>query len=350
MKNSILQNIAKFILLIVGALSTWLSFLYSWEWLKYIGVPLYISILMAFILVVFAVVIFEIAALIIKDNRRSVFGYILFFVWACLAFYSVQGTVSAQFYQLQEKLNSDKISQSKEMNTKNILTLISKQIDNLQMENNNHQAEIDKIAYDPKKNKWLSNWYVKKKLKNTEKINELSEKRLSIMETSSDMVISEDRDKKTIFQFYSGLLKVSPERIQLFLNMFPAVMLDLISPLCFYFFLSDHSKADISKKSVKKKTAEKPVKHKKPKSWRDAIEMFINISFHGIDKGQTKFLMPRQYVVENSGIIEHQYDKIMKASIDNHLIMASGDNYRLQPFIKKEEFYNSLMNITEGKT
>ncbi len=399
MIKKILASIVDIILITVGLASTYLSFMYSWQWLQYIGTPASISAVLAMILVVFAVCVFEFAAYTLRNNWKNVGGYALILVWALLAFYSMIGTLSSQYWQFQKIENSRIEEKAGSSNREYILSDLDDRIERATKKYDSLEEII--ISYDTAELRamWRSTikGYREDQAKVSEDLDALYlEKQELLKSDTNQIVLNNDENEITIFEIYSKLFEWNPKNVQFIMQTFPALFIDLISPLCFLFIMLDLSKAKKKKESTPLQTeiipgaaeskgkilitpdtiyGELPIKNKvnrKKKSTEKinvdvrnmygddlhsetrltltaAVKLYAAVRWHGITNKKTNHLLGKESVLSNTKISVKQYDRITKEALENNLIVKSGVwSYPVNDWTK-EQFVNALLTVFREK-
>lgn len=402
MIKKILASIVDIILITVGLASTYLSFMYSYAWLKYIGTPNSTSFILAFILVVFAVSVFEFAAYTLRNNWKNVGGYILLIVWALLAFYSMVGTLSSQYWQFQQIENSRIVEKAGSNNREYILQDLDKQIERLIKKYDSLEEIINSYDTADLRAMWRTTilGYRNDQAKVSSDLDLLYTKKTDFLTSESNKIILDnDENEVTIFEIYSKLFDWNPKNVQFIMQTFPALFIDLISPLCFLFIMLDLSKTKEKKKETIsskdsviipnaasskgkilitpdtiygelpiKKQPTKISKKSTPKLDLDvrnmygddmhsetrltlsaAIKLYAAVRWYGINKKKTKYLLGKNMVLNNTKISSEQYDRITKTALDNNLIQKSGVWSYPANNKTKEQFINAIMSIFKEK-
>lgn len=403
MIKKILGSIVDIILITVGLASTYLSFMYSWQWLQYIGTPTSISAVLAMILVVFAVCVFEFAAYTLRNNWKNAGGYALLLVWGLLAFYSMIGTLSSQYWQFQKIENSRIEEKAGSSNREYILDDLDSRIDRAIAKYESLEEII--LSYDTPELRamWRTTilGYRNDQAKASEDLDALYlEKQELLKSDTNQIILNNDENEITIFEIYSKLFEWNPKNVQFIMQTFPALFIDLISPLCFLFIMFDLSKAKlkkeeeelipepdsevisgateskgkilitpdtiygeipIKKKSPKKKKTPKQINvdvrnmygddvHSETRLTLDAaVKLYAAVRWYGIINKKTKHLLGKDSVLSNTKISAKQYDRITKVALDNKLIVKSGVwSYPANDWTK-EQFVNAIVTIFNEK-
>jgi len=403
MIKKILASIVDIILIIVGLASTYLSYQYSHQWLVYIGTPKSTSFVLAFILVVFAVSVFEFAAFTLRNNWKNIGGYALLIVWGLLAFYSMVGTLSSQYWQFQQIENSRIIEKAGSNNREYILEDIDNQIERLLKKYDSLEEII--ASYDT--TELRGNWrttirgYREDQAKVSSDLDVLYAKKTDFLTSDENQIIlNNDENEVTIFEIYSKLFDWNPKNVQFAMQTFPALFIDIISPLCFLFIMLDISRVKKKKDPpltepnkntvisnaapskgnilitpdtiygelpINKKSSKAPKKYKQSleldvrNMYGDdmhseirltlsaAIKLYAAIRWYGINKKKTKRLLAKETVLSNSKISSSQYDRITKVAIDNNLIQKSGVWSYPVNNQSKDQFINAILAVFKEK-
>jgi len=403
MIKKMLNSITDIILTIVGLSSTYLSFMYSHSWLNYVGTPPSISAVLAMILVVFAVSVFEFAAYTLKNNKKNIGGYALLLVWALLAFYSMVGTLSSQYWQFQKIENSRIIKKSGSNNREYVLNDLNTQIERL----NKKYDSLEKIinSYDTAELRamWRTTikGYRNDQAKVSKELDSLYNQKKELLVSNTDKVIlNNDENEVTIFEIYSKLFDWDPKNVQFVMQAFPALFIDLISPLCFLFIMLDVSrvkkkkefidKSDkltvipnaapskgkilitpdtiygelpIKKRAKRKSSPKEPLKldldvrnmygddiHSETRlTLSAAIKLYAAVRWYGIANNKTTHLLGKDIVLKNTKMTPEQYDRITKVALKNNLIKKSGVwSYPVNNWTK-DQFINAILAIFKEK-
>jgi len=388
MIKKLLASIVDIILIIVGLLATFLSFQYSHTWLVYIGTPPSTAFLLAFILVVFAICVFEFAAYTLRNNWKNIGGYTLLIVWVFLAFYSMVGTLSSQYWQFQQIENERIVEKAGSSNREYILEDINAQIHRLLNKYNSLEEII--ASYDT--TELRGNWrttikgYREDQVKVSEDLDVLYAKKTDyLVSDDNQIILDNDENEVTIFEIYSKLFDWNPKNVQFAMQTFPALFIDIISPLCFLFIMLDLSKAKkkeedaivpilnkttppikeksltiepLVKKTIPKKKKVIPKLHLDVRNMYGddihsetrltlsaAIKLYAAVRWYGIKNGKTKHLLGRDIVLHNTKISADQYDRITKVALKNHLIYKSGVWSYPADDQTKEQFINAIFAV-----
>ncbi len=403
MIKKILNSIVDIILITVGLASTFLSFQYSHQWLKYIGTPGSTSFILAFILVVFAVSVFEFAAYTLRNNWKNIGGYALLLIWGLLAFYSMVGTLSSQYWQFQQIENERITAKAGSNNREYILQDLDTQIERLTKKYDSLEEVI--MSYDTAalRAMWRTTilGYRSDQSKVSEDLDKLYTQKTEFLTSESNLIVlNNDENEVTIFEIYSKLFDWNPKNVQFIMQTFPALFIDLISPLCFLFIMLDLSKVKKSKnkeeviqelpknsviipnatptkgkilitpdtiygelpiKKEPKKTRKRTLSKTPPKLHLDvrnmygddihsetrltlsaAIKLYAAVRWYGIANEKTKHLLGRDVVLKNTKISHEQYDRITKTALENNLIKKTGVwSYPVNNWTK-DQFINAI--------
>lgn len=407
MIKKILNSIVDIILIAVGLASTYLSFMYSWQWLQYIGTPASISAILAMILVVFAVSVFEFAALTLRNNWKNVGGYALLIVWALLAFYSMIGTLSSQYWQFQQIETSRIVEKAGSSNREYIIDDLSIQIERL----NKKYDSLEEIIGSYDTAELRGNWrttikgYREDQAEVSDSLDRLYTQKQELLASDTNQVILDNEELEvTIFEIYSKLFDWNPKNVQFVMQTFPALFIDLISPLCFLFIMLDLSKVKkkreedehpdglppnstilpnateergkilitpdtvygelpIRKRTPKKKSKEKlkldldvrnmygDDMHSETRlTLSAAIKLYAAVRWYGINNNKTNHLLSKEVVLKNTKVSANQYNRITKMALDNNLIKKSGVwSYPANDWTK-EQFINAILAIFKEKS
>lgn len=400
MIKKILSSLVDIILITVGLASTYLSFSYSREWLIYIGTPPSTALILAFILVVFAVSVFEFAAYTLRNNWKNIGGYALLLVWGLLAFYSMVGTLSSQYWQFQQIENERITTKAGSNNREYILQDLDTQIERLSKKYDSLEEVI--MSYDTAdlRAMWRTTilGYRNDQSKVSEDLDKLYTQKTEFLTSESNLIVlNNDENEVTIFEIYSKLFDWNPKNVQFIMQTFPALFIDLISPLCFLFIMLDLSKVKKSKevtqefpknsviipnatptkgkilitpdtiygelpiKKELKKTRKRTPSKTLPKLHLDvrnmygddihsetrltlsaAIKLYAAVRWYGIVNEKTKHLLGRDVVLKNTKISHDQYDRITKTALENNLIKKTGVwSYPVNNWTK-DQFINAI--------
>lgn len=347
------------ILLLVGIFDTYLSWLYSYKWLAYIGSGTFISGLFAMILVVFAIISFEYAVLSLKRNRNKVFIGFLFLFWFCLAFYSVQSTVASQYIDYTEAEYERTLEEQDKIQRSQRLELLNEQIERkkeqmskIQQRISEYEKVLSSIEDIEKMGMWRTTVQQNEQRITSlvETFNSLEEELLQI-EKKKETLLSEgltskdSAQKKNVFLFYEEIFKIEPNKIQFFLAIFKAVVLDLINILCFLFLTLEYVREKMPNNNndrgplLKEPYKEERKEKKEPLTYKQSIIAFIEETFKnqkdlrrrvvGYASLRRKHLISKQY-----------YNRIINMLLSKGLIKKAYRCHTINKNRNKQDFYD----------
>lgn len=228
----------KIILFIIGIGAVYMSIFYSYKWLLDFLDP-FRAFILALIMVCFAVSAFE---LIILFRQRKQFILVVVFsaLWIVVTLFSMVSTVAGQYNARMKSLNDryEKETKHKISNRKYLEYIEQKKeyqdtLKMLRQDNIHHQqllSNYNKKSIEEDRKTYNAIYWRHRQIKininrTTKLLSQLRNKK------SKDKII-----KKTSPDFYmwiSGLFFWGPGMIQFWLSVFPALFIDIISPLAF---------------------------------------------------------------------------------------------------------------------
>ncbi len=354
-----IKGSAAIVLLLVGVFDTYLSWLYSYKWLAYIGSGTFISGLFAMILVVFAIISFEYAVLSLKRNRNKLFIAFLFLFWFCLAFYSIQSTVASQYIDYTEAEYERTLNEQDKIQRQQRLELIDEQIERKREQITSVQqrlSEYQKVLSSIKDIEKMGTWRTTVQ-QNEDRITLLVERvdtleqELVQIEKKKENVLSEGlaikdaTQKKNVFLFYQEIFNIEPNKIQFFLAIFKAIVLDLINILCFLFLTLEYVGETSPISTIKEEKEEKPKQEKKkvsePLTFKQAVIAFINETFKNNKQLHNKIIgydsLRRKYNVS-----KNYYRRIVKILLTKNIISKSYRCHTINKNQNEKTFYDAF--------
>jgi hypothetical protein len=234
--------ILKIILGIIGSISAFLSMYYSYIWFAS-NMYKFLAIFFSVIMVSFSVCAFEIIIWLRQEKKHLISGFFSF-LWIIVLLLSMISTVAGLYNKYWEKKNI-KIIQNTDNNYK-----LLKELENQEQQ---YKQDIeDKIKERKRFLKILSEFDTNKEIKENKKqinsyrnslyyldkdIKKLKEKLNSVIEEKKEL-LSKNKNVKELneddfFTWAEKIIKVKSYVLQFILNIFPAVFIDIIAPLCF---------------------------------------------------------------------------------------------------------------------
>lgn len=360
-----IKGTSALILLGVGVFDTYLSWMYSYKWLAYIGSGTFISGLFAFILVVFAIISFEYAVLSLKKKRNKFFIGFLFLFWAMLALYSMQSTVASQYIDFMDAEYERKQEIAEDVQRTRSLEQLERRIQDKKDRISSLQVRINeyrKVLQNIESIEQMGTWRTTVK-QNEERIQNLEEQirayeqDIRELENRKDnllnegIALEEETLTRNVFQFYEDLFNLNPNRIQFFLAVFKAVVLDLINILCFLFLTLEYVREQkeeqlgtVISEPIEDKEEPKPYKGKEILSYKQAVIMFIEETFKRIEKNNIHKVIGYAALNKKAKCKRSFYDRIIKIALSKGLIYPIYQSYMVKENVNKKDFYNAFFS------
>jgi hypothetical protein len=224
----------KYVLLVIGIGATYMSIYYSDRWLSEFLSP-FRSLLLATIMVAFAVSAFELIVFFYRGKRFFLVGTFSV-LWFIVTIFSMTSTVAGQYNVRIEKINQM-------YKHENILSEEANKKEEYQEQKEEYQQKMKILKADIKT---LQNILAKenvqenKKQYNTFRWRYQHAKKELNNTIKSLKKLRENKQYKNINKrapdFYiwmSNIITASPDMIQFWLSVFPAIFIDLIAPISF---------------------------------------------------------------------------------------------------------------------
>ncbi len=198
----------KIVMLIVGTICTFISSYYTFLWLKDFLINIY-AFLLSFAIVSFSVFIFE-TIIILRKNKQKIY-YVLFILWLIVVVFSMVSTIAGQYNMRVEKWN--KI---------------------VEQESNNIEIEIENKIEELEKQKDFINSQIKEK--NNEK--EIYFNLLKQFDDLENQIsVYKTKRNKDFYSWIGSVFKIDSEVFEFWFSLFPALFIDIISPIAFAIFM-----------------------------------------------------------------------------------------------------------------
>jgi hypothetical protein len=231
-------SILKYILLVIGIGATYMSVYYSDNWLREFLSP-FRSLLLATIMVAFAVSAFELIVLFFKKKQYALI-FVFSLLWIIVTVFSMISTVAGQYNARIEKLNLQ-YKQEKliaENDIKNMeyaeqkqeyqerARILKEDIKQLQSVLSQYTTKENIEKNKKQYNAFRWRYYSAKK-----ELNNVLKKLTNLRKNKNITIV-----KKSPPDFYlwmNSIFRWKPEMIQFWLSVFPAIFIDLIAPISF---------------------------------------------------------------------------------------------------------------------
>ena len=261
LKSITLINSFRFTAFIVGCMLVFLSGVFSYMWFIKVLHPV-LAIVISIAWVASSIILFESIIYIIRNKKKLIYTenkykniiikitYLLakyssvtglFLVWIIVVSFSIGSTIAGQYDNFKSKIESSKISGA-EINTidnKLIFESYDKQLNLLYSELESYDIERSVLIKQINKLEEMNrayydiNWRIGVKNKAMNKIKE----QITEIENNKNKLLSEKKltfkENFNFFEWLSKILNISSDKIQLIWNFFPALMIDIVAPLCF---------------------------------------------------------------------------------------------------------------------
>lgn len=226
----------KIALALIGSGATYMSILYSTEWLLSFLSP-FNATLLALIMVVYAVGSFELIILLYKKYlwMSVIFGIL----WILVTGFSMMSTVAGQYTKRVEEIQSQYSDKVEKTQSDNELTTWSDKkakyendLDKLDKEYNRIQTilagfDLNKTESNYKLYRNL-NWQLHVIKKDRKK---LSESYIIHIDSKPEEIV--EKEEVNFYKWLSNIFKVKADALQFWLSLFPAIFIDLIAPFSF---------------------------------------------------------------------------------------------------------------------
>ena len=241
-------TIFKFITLLIGIGASYLSVYFTFIWLNVVMPSVYAFSLSLF-MVGFSIISFE--SFIIFKQRKKYFLIFLFFVlWFAVFLFSMSSTVAGQYNKLLQKTITEQTDNSGNYNNVLLYTEYNEKVKDLELDLKSVREERAKlqeylIEIDIKEEKAsYDDVNYRIYLKNI-RIDDLRWKIDVVKKQKEDLLKSDVKinvvENVSFFDWVSSIINIPSNIIQFWLSIFPAIFIDIISPLSFaiVMFLKD---------------------------------------------------------------------------------------------------------------
>ncbi len=245
--NKFLIVFIKIIMLIVGTICTFISSYYTFLWLKDFLINIY-AFLLSFAIVSFSVFVFE-TIIILKKNKQRIY-YVLFVLWLIVVVFSMVSTIAGQYNIRVQKWNKVVEQESNNIEIENEIKELEKQKDFIdsQIKEKNNEKEIyfnllkqfDSIEKREKENNYY--WSIYNQFNSVnKKINELNKQYFSLIQDISNLKnqisVYKTKRNKDFYSWIGSVFKIDSEVFEFWFSLFPALFIDIISPVAFAIFM-----------------------------------------------------------------------------------------------------------------
>ena len=221
--------------LFIGLLSLILSIYFTYIWFIEFLNP-FISGFLAVSMVGFSIISFEM--LILFFQSKNYMGFIAFLLlWIIVVIFSITSTIAGQynhFLKIEKKevkidQNGLKIYESLELQ----INQVNEELSSRKQEREKLKEFMNSITDFEDKNYKNINYQISVKNK---LISNLSEKLTNLQNEKTELLKNNDKmfiEKQfNFFEWISSVLKVKKSTVQFWLNLFPAVFVDISAPIC----------------------------------------------------------------------------------------------------------------------
>lgn len=231
---------------IIGLITFYISFLYSYNWFKYLLSP-FNAVFFSVAIVGFLVISFELT-LFFVINKKYIISIFFIFLWVTTTLFSMSSTIAGQ----QKKMVDNRIlDYDQDHNQLLILQEIEKEISDIQIDIESKRQErvkllqfLDKIDnYNQNKADYrdinyriyLKNESLKKM---RVKLENLQSKKMKILNNGLNLNVDKKID---FFEWLESIFQIKYYIFQFWLYLSPSIFIDLICPISFsiVFFLRD---------------------------------------------------------------------------------------------------------------
>jgi hypothetical protein len=239
--------IIRIIMAIVGTGATFMSIYYTNKWLADF-LPAALSLLLSTIMILFSISAFE--TIVIFVRRRAYYIIAVFSIlWLIVLTFSMVSTIAGQYNSridsviLWTEENSDTIHQKLILDSYNSSEAeILLRIDDKRKELNSLQIILSEFdTLEERKEDWRFYWSTKNQMddvnshleKLREELNAERRRKVELLEsqTEAGLVNETTIEVKSFYAWLSEIVRGNPQMIEFWLSVFPAVFIDLISPL-----------------------------------------------------------------------------------------------------------------------
>jgi len=239
--------VIRYIMLFVGIVASMMSVYYTYIWFLEFLKPFY-AFCLSFAMVLFSVFIFETMLLLKKQKVK--FYYLLIFPWIIVLIFSMTSTVAGQYNKRMTRVN--KQLQQQNINLKNNVEIKNLenqlQIVNKQLKQKTEEREVfinllkQFDTLEERKKDWKFYWNTYRQLETTNKIienlnNKFLQLSIDLTKLKKENIVYEKQIKQDFYNWIGKMFKVDSNLFQFWLSVFPALFIDIISPIAFAIFL-----------------------------------------------------------------------------------------------------------------
>ena len=228
----------KIFLFFIGTGATYMSILYSYTWfLSFLSY--YNALILAVIMVLYAVGSFELIVLFYLKGRKFI-AFIFSFLWVIVTLFSMTSTVAGQYNSRMQEIKAVYERENKQFQNNSEVDTYNTQMELYKHELELTNSELERIqkallqfeSLDMiNENRRLYNsLYYQRRLASNNKI-KLNEKIENLIKEKPVQIL--EKKELNFYQWVSMIFKFTPDNIQFWLSVFPALFIDLIAPLSF---------------------------------------------------------------------------------------------------------------------
>lgn len=324
------KNGIDFLLTFVGLIDTYLSVYYTFQWHLYTGDPWFEGLTYAFVVVIFAIIIFEFAvrmAITTKHNGKMHWStFVLFTLWLLVVSYSMQSTVAGTYLGTMKTqiATIDKQTTARTAGVK--AQMLKEEVDQIDTEIASYEkrkAQLEGLLSTVDTVEKMYEW---KKTTGTvqtqwdeinEELKSAREKRATASEelrqATLEAKVEELKGAGTdVFAFYSRVLHIEDTSIvQFVLAVFKGIILDLINVICFMLVML---REKWSKEEEHEEQQEiRKVMRDRGKRTEKAIDTFADLVY-----GETRSrngLVPSYARAREIGVSKPDYERIIERGL-----------------------------------
>ncbi len=319
-----------FLLAFVGLVDTYLSVYYTFQWHLYTGDPWFEGLTYAFIVVVFAIVVFEFAvrmAITTKSNGKMHWStFVLFALWLLVVSYSMQSTVAGTYLGAMKTQIKTIDSQAGARTAGVKAQMLKEEVAQIDIEIASYEKRKEQLEGLLSSVDTVEKMYEWKKTTGTvqeqwsrinEEISNARAKRATASEelrqATLEAKVEELKGAGTdVFAFYSRVLHIEDTSIvQFVLAVFKGIILDLINVICFMLVMLREKWSKEEEHEEQQEIRE--VMRDRGKRTEKAVDTFADLVY-----GETRSrngLVPSYARAREVGISKPDYERIIERGI-----------------------------------
>lgn len=244
-----IRTVVSSVILGVGLVATGLSGFYTYQWFRFIGESVIVSLMLSMISTLFMILALELGLYLRMCKRLAGLSWLLLIVYALLAVYSVSATVAAQYIGVMTEAAAREEAVSEALSVETQREGIEARLAEIRSDRENYVQLREKLSNiatesttDLEKVAEYRTTFARindERARVSKEISRLDDESASLRNTLSNLSRRDvEIAGRDVFLYYSRLLNIERDTLQFALALLRAIILDVVNVLSFWVLAS----------------------------------------------------------------------------------------------------------------